>query len=74
MTSPLLCAYCGQKGEANQFFTKDRIDFAKSAARQYAHGEILKVLKGHEGPIGRQDSFIKLSIKVTGAPAPPLFQ
>jgi hypothetical protein len=68
------CPYCGHEGGADQFFTKDQIEFAKSVALQYAHGEIWKMLKRHEGPLGRQDGFIKLSIKVTGDSPPPLFE
>jgi len=72
--APCYCAYCGHQGEASQFVTKNQIEFAKSAALQYAHEEIFKMLKRHEGPIGRQDGFIKMSIKVTGGSTPALFQ
>ena len=71
--APCFCPYCGHKGEADRFFTKDQIEFTKSAVRRYAHGEILRMLKRHEGPVGRQDGFIRMSIEVTGSPAPKLF-
>ena len=72
--TPCFCAYCGHQAAADEFLTQDQLEFAKSAALRYAHGELFKMLKRYEGPIGRQDRFIKMSLKVTPGSSPAAFR
>jgi len=72
--APCFCAYCGHESQPDQFLTKDQVEFVKAAAFRYAHNEIFKMLKRHEGPIGRQDGFIKMSLKVEPGAPPPVFR
>ncbi len=47
-TTHCICPHCGHKGDHNQFYTKDQIDYATSLMQQYVQDEFHKMFKNLE--------------------------
>lgn len=70
--APCHCPYCDHSGPADTFYTPEQIEFARSLAFRAVSDEFSRMLKGLEGPLGPQDGFINMSIKVTPGTPPPI--
>ena len=68
---PCHCPYCGHTAEANKFFTKAQIEYAKSVVLSQVTGALLKDLKSLEFNHRPRGAFgIGISMKVSGQPTP----
>jgi hypothetical protein len=68
---PCHCPYCGHADEANKFFTKAQVEYAKSLVLNKVTGALIKDLKSLEFNHQPSGGFgIGISMKVTGQPMP----
>lgn len=68
---PCHCPYCGYVDEANKFFTKAQVEYAKSIVLNKVTGALIKDLKSLEFNHRPSGAFgIGISMKVSGQPSP----
>lgn len=72
-TTHCVCPYCGHKGDHNQFYTQDQIDYAISVAKNYMVSEVQKMFKNAFKPKpSSRKGLISIDFKVKTGSLPPI--